>query len=905
MNKKFYLAALGATLAFAACTEEELVSVPTQVSLENREKIELEITANKSDIVSTRITSEAGEEAGVFTFKWEKDIDKLGAAMADGKALGTVNTDNNVYISYPFTANTSDVSSSFSGKSSIAQGLYFFHYPYHDHLGRTALDVSVPAQAYDATSETAAIDQAMKYMKMITPIVKLNQNGVNGVTYEAAQSYKLPLTFEKLYTIVRVDITAKNIEEGNAPAVEKVVLRAGVNADEPTPNFIKTAKLNLSELTIADNKKINGTNPVEYEFDEANFVARRKELHDAIYEGRIYTSDATEGDIELSVKGVTLSNEGTQSLYVLVPKGNWENVELAIMTSEGKYTKNIAALNIGETGTVDPGVDVSTSDAEKANAELYGKRDNIQPITAALDFNLDGTGNVILPEIFDVSSETEWDNNVTFLKNHAIAYINKQITFMLKKDITIKNLPVFKLVIDTDRDDDGNNITRKLTLKSDYTINAENVEQFNAPYVTLAMTSNKTLTLDATMTGFKAIENSGTLVVKAYQDKPITNNRNANMTIDASVEVGNITNAGTINISKDKVLTAKITNNKYGTVNLVAGSTKWNVSNGTMNNDGGTININAGTTVAGQAITNYSTINHAGILTANISNTGSKAKTINIKKGAVGNGSATINGGKIVVEDIADYAKVMGEPTKKYVISGSTVTAVVNNYTEYALANNDDSGLTNITLAAGNWAYVLTSVAEADKDKKLFTAPNKDKISGIEYKGGTLKLNDKAALEAAINFTGTTTVVCPADIEGVILASKIIGNITNSEALTISEGVTVNSKDGFGTTNANLNGNVTVKSGAAMFFNTATVEKGKELIIEGDIRKSNSNNKLVTNPAVFGVNGAFKNKGYIESKAGTGKDATPGQVSQPRNEASGTFKGNATAWEDLFDPDAE
>ena len=78
----------------------------------------------------------------------------------------------------------------------------------------------------------------------------------------------------------------------------------------------------------------------------------------------------------------------------------------------------------------------------------------------------------------------------------------------------------------------------------------------------------------------------------------------------------------------------------------------------------------------------------------------------------------------------------------------------------------------------------------------------------------------------------------------------------------------------------------------AMFFNTATVEKGKELNIEGDIRKSSSDATLVTNPAVFGVNGTFTNKGYIESKAGTGRNAKPGQVSQHRNEASGTFKGN-------------
>lgn len=899
MNKKFYLAALGATLAFAACTEEELVSVPTSVSLENREKIELEITANKSDIVSTRITSEAGEAAGVFTFKWEKDIDKLGVAMADGATLGTVNADSKVFISYPFTANTSDVSSTFSGKSSIARGLYFFHYPYHDHLGRTALDVNLPAQAYDATSETAAIDQAMKYMKMITPIVNLNQKGVEGVTYEGAQGYKLPLTFEKLYTIVRIDITAKNIEEGNTPKVEKVTLSAGAGVS--AANFIQTATLNLNSLTQAANKVTDQWNGI-YAFDEANFVAKRKELHNNVYNKNIYNTTAT-GDIVLNVKGVTLSNDSTQSLYVLVPKGNWTGVTMNILTSEGTYVKEIAALNIGATGTA------AGEGADAANAALYAKRDNIQPISAPLDFNLDGTGNVILPESFDVGSETDWNNAVTFLKNHAIAYINKEITFNLNQDIAINNLPVFKLTIN------GN---KKLTLKSDYTISAENLNQFTASGITLAMTSGKTLTLDATMSGFKAIENSGTLVVKADQTKPITNYGTMNIAADVTIantivngklnNQGNPEKTGTITVSQGKVLTAPI-NNVCGSINLVAGVaaagstpadlTTWTVGAGTTNQKNGTININAATTVTGQSVTNKGIINHTGILAADVNNS-SDNKTINIKKGAIGNGVATISGsGKIVVEDILDYATVMGDNAKKYILSGTNkVTAVVNTYEEYAKANSASSNLTYITLAAGDWAYVAT-VADADKAKKLFTAPIST-ISGIEYKGGTLKLGGATALNANIDFTGAAAVVaCPLNEAGQIISSAINGNITNSVALTISNGVKVNSKDGYGTTNANLSGDVTVKSGAAMFFNTATVAKNKNLIIEGDIRMSSSDATLVTNSAVFGVKSTFTNNGYIESKAGTGKNATSGKVSQPTNTASGTFKGNATAWDSL------
>lgn len=892
MNKKFYLAALGVSMAFAACTEEELVSMPS-VSLENREKIELEITANKSDIAQTRMTSEAGEGAGVFNFLWEKDIDKLGAAMADGTALGTVNNDDKVYVTYPFVANTSAVSSSFSGKSSIAQGLYFFHYPYTDHLGRTALDISVPEQEYDATSETTAMDQALKYMKMITPIVDLSTVR-KGVTYEEAQKFSLPLTFEKLYKIVRIDISATNIDKDIVPEVQKVTLHAGGEVD--ADNFPRVATLDLDAFE-SESASFND----DKEFDEETFLANREALHLKIYDKTIYTVAKNEdrGDIRLDVKGVTLSNEGTKSLYVLVPKGNWGAATLEILTSEGTYTKEIATLDLGKT--------VETGDNKE---DLYSKRDGIQPITANLDFNLDGSGNVVLPANFDIERNEDWTNAVEFVKGHALGYLNYPISFTLKNNVEIDALPTFALEIL-----DGGDYT--LTIAGNYTVNDRNHDYFKAENVDLKVKKGATLTLGHDYTSFASIVNEGTLLVNAGQTQSINNY--GTMTVGADVNLskavinGRLENEGegvtamegTITVAKGKELTATI-NNVNGTINLEAGVagdtpdyTVWNLNGGSENS--GTLNINAAAKVTGSyTVENKGKINHAGILEANVTN--NVDKVINIKKGAMGNGTVAISGdGKIVVEDIIDYANVMANDNQKYTISNNIVTAVVNTYAEYAKANAQASKLTYITLAEGDWAYVET-VADADKDKKLFNAPI-DGIQGLEYKGGTLTLGGSSnALNADFEFTGKdATIVCPVDQDNEINESTLNGSIKNSVALTVSNGVTVNSCDAQNAKEATLNGNLTVKSGAKMYFSKAIVAKNMSLTVEGQVNEADKE-EMISNAGEFGVDidsnkQNFKNYGIVESKDPTGKVSVPanavGKVSQPYNYSGATFKGNA------------
>ena len=873
MNKKFYLAALGVTMAFAACTEEELVNVPTAtISLEDRGKVELAITADKSDFGATRMTAEAGTKPGEFTFMWEKDADKLGAAMADGVEMGVVaSSSDKVFVTYPFAANSSGATASFSGKSSVAQGVYLFHYPYHDHLGRTPLSVSMPAQEYNAASETAAIDQALKYMKMVSPLVNLYNGNVAGVELEDAEAFQLPLTFENLYTIVKVKLTAKNIGENIVPEVKKVTFKA--------TGFHSAATLDLDAMGTAagfDAKK---------NFDATTFAAQSKVLHDAIYGGSIYATKE-QSDVVLDVKGMTLENGCEDSLYVLLPKGNWSNVTMEILTSEGTYEKEIATLKIGETGI--------GNDAQKA--ALYAKRDNIQPIAANLDFMLDGSGNVKLPGNFDIYKNQDWTDAVKFVTDHAVAYLNGSVQFTLHDNVEITSLPTFGMDIYTKDDADFT-----LTLAGNYNVNEQNKSRFNAPHVTLNIKSGATLNLGAGITGFADIVNNGTVVVNASQTLDITNYGTIEVAKDATmaaitngrVKVGDIlAAAGTITVNKGVELTAQISN-VNGTINLVAGTpgdtpdyTVWNVSVASANAADGVITINAAAQVAGEAITNAGTINHTGILAADIVNN----NALNINSGAIGNGTVAISGtGKITIADIVDYGKVMNDVNKMYDITCATVTAVVNNYEQYASANDEDSKLTNITLAQGDWTFA-TSVADADKAKKMFVDPVNN-ITGVEYKGGTLTLAEN--LVANVEFSGASTVVCVKDNNNALVAHSITGNIKNTAALTISEKVTVNSNSSSNTYSADIDENVTVAPGAAMYFNTVDVKADKNLYVKGQVTNATTGAEI-TAAAIFGVKTTFTNNGYVEACAGQGKTPGYGEVSQPTNTSTGTFKGNAT-----------
>lgn len=852
MRTKHFLTALCLPLAFAACTNDDFVNESN--TLEGREMIDVVLTATKPSYgADTKMSIDDKNQ-----FVWEKDVDMIGAALVDGATAGTVA--NDIYINYPFTADANGNVSTFSGKSSMTQGLYFFYYEYQDVLNRKALPMGKPEQVYDAANEKTALQQAAAYMRMVSPIVDLK----NGLKYTDAQTYNLNLEFANLYTIVQVDIESTNIPEGVTPKVTKIKLDGKATIGATASEFNLNAAIDMTEVEKAGEISLDAAGQIKADEQTAALA----ELEKKIASGEIYsdnqadgTTTAEQGAFDLNVKGdVVLSTAKATSLYILVPKGAYKQLDLTVETSEGSYSRVIT----------------SASDIELAN--------RIQPISAELNFAQDGSGNVILPQTFDIASAEDWTNAIKFMTDHAVGYLNKTASFTLTKDITIESLPIFNLNIDAAS-------TKTLTLKKDYTISEDNKGQFTFDKVNLAVANGATLTLKAQPTNIDTeLINYGTLNVSADLTNAIKNYGTLNITADATL-TGGLTNGqlaaapatpayvGAVNVAKGKALT--ISTAKLDNVNgkvAIAESATLHINNiASTNEANGTIEVKGILKATTQALENKGTIDNFGSLQAVITNTGGM---FIIEKGssAQGSSSAEITGGTVEVKDVAAFATAQADQNHQNIIynfnSSTKVTAKVTNAGEYKAA--DDAKVTDITLTSGEWTIADTAGADAGKQ---VAAPTN--AAGLTLEGVTLNVNTAAALDKAISTSGTTTSTVKAAAAKSITGGVVVGA---GSTLTVENNITVNAAESSNDEDATINGTLNVMPGAKMYFNNATVAEGAKLNVKGDTN-------AITEEGEFGVKSTFTNSGIVTSEAGENE---AGKVSQPTNTGTGTFKGNAS-----------
>lgn len=568
----------------------------------------------------------------------------------------------------------------------------------------------------------------------------------------------------------------------------------------------------------------------------ADKLAAAKTAVDALVkDASIY--DVTErGASELTVNGDLPVSESATSLYVLVPRGDYSAAGLTVqvVTSEGTYTRLIDASSV---------LDFSTSSAPLG-------------IKAELNFAQDGTGNVVLPETFSIASTTDWDNAVKFVSDHAVSYLNKSIEYNLTKDIEISSLPVFKVKVMGGK---------TLTLNSSgkiFSFMESNKDQFEGSNVSLAVAgANTTLSLGANVSGFTKIVNLGGTI---------------NLTQNFGTSIDN--KEGTLNIQGDVVMSAAISNSasskgKAATINIVKDKT-FTFTTITFNNySNGTI-VNNGTIVG--TIINFGTIDNYGVLKAAVTNSG---KVI-IEKDSKSDNVATITGGTTVVKDITSFVAL----TDKYKFgSGAVVTTEVSNAKQYADANNA-TGITDVTLSSGDWTI---SSAGAD-DSKTIGVPSTT-VKGLTLKGNLILKANLVGKNIAV--AGGSNVTISADAVYSISGANV--EVQSGASLTVNNNVKVNSLSAADNTYiATVKGNLTVKAGAKMYFAIANVDAGVKLLVEG-------NNPTVAGSGEFGVKAnAFTNSGTVQSAASTATAGKlPGWVSQPKNEESGTFIGNAHSFD--------
>ena len=856
MRTKHYLAALCLPMAFAACSNEDFVNEAP--FMEARGTVNVTLNAEKPTIwaADTRLSINQDNK-----FVWEKDLDMIGAAMADGTAFSTINADHKVSVNYPFTAQASAETSSFNAKSAIVKGHYLFYYGYTDVIDREYLDLSVPTQTYKVGDDKTAIQQAASQMKMIAPIVNLAE----GVNYQTAQTYNLNLSFVNLYTMVKVTVNSTGLDE-KTPKLEKITLNA-VSGNGVT-GFVKQAHANLA--VIAGSMKANVVTPIDGVLPEEDMTTAKAAVNtlignaknggsaqiSTIYDQTGIGSENKYGPATLIIDGdLALSAEPTV-LYLLAPKGTYDaGLTLTVETSEGTYTKNIA---------------------KPASGSLT-LGDNIQPISADLDFE-DG-GNVVLPDNFTIASADDWSKAVAFVQSHSSAYIGGNITFTLGADIEIAAFPAFPLTIA------GKHV---LTLTEDYTFDSKKASMYTGTNVTLGVKEGAALTLDAT-SAFAGVMNHGVLNVNAAQDKSIINYGTMNVGNDVELS-GGVTNGmvdveGTINVSAGKTLTISNTalTNTVGDINIAETATMTissvSTNAGTINNDGeiiceaaitntSMITNNGTISISGGSVVNEGTIDNYGTLPA-VTNTGG---TVIAQSGSTG---STVTAGTVEVKDAATFGSAGYTGA-----SNAVITVSVKSKAEYD-AIKANNVITNITLDGGSW--ILDGAGSGEWN---IVVPTGTAITGLTLKSANLAL--EVALEKNIVADGESSISATAPL-------VVTGKLTvNADAtLTVNKGVTFNELVSGNTQTADIQGNLIVNAGAAMYFNTAEVGAGENtsatLTVNGNISDGS------IDEGKFGVQttASFNNYGKIAALKG---DGTFGKVSGASSNSEGSFSGPSSAF---------
>ena len=853
MRTKLYLSALCLPLAFAACTNDEFENLANNTPIKG-ETVNVVLSAARPQLgADTKMTIDSENQ-----FVWEAQKDLLGAAL---QSTGTSNV-----TAFPFKADESARVSTFTGTSALPVGSYLFTYPYVDVLDQKVMPLNLPEQTYDPADTKTAIQQAVNYMKMISPMVSLA-----GVAYADVEEYNLNLQFANLYTLVRVNISAANIPAGVEPTVTKVTLNTTNGG-----GFVSKASADLTKIAEAGMLELGKDGKLNQE----ELTAAVAELEELIASGDIYGNAKKEGDGSvvdgtsivrgasvLKVEdGCKLSATAETSLYILAPKGEYTDLTLTVETSEGTYERKMSFTT-----------------------EPLALENQIQPISADLDF-AQQNGNVVLPASISVASTEDWNDAVNFVLAHATAYLNKTVEFNLTKDIAVDNLPNFNV-----------NITggKTLTLNKDYTITSNNVGNVSASMVTLGVGANATLTIDALVPGspdptfpFAGVKNEGTLVVNVDMPAAITNLGTMNLSKDVELK-GGVTNgqiavpatgtpkvAGTINIlDGETTISTKALSNLVGDVKIAKGAT---LTISFVSENKGTI-TNEGDLEGTGAITNKGVIDNFGTLACAITNTDGQ---VIAEKGGLSNNTSTITGGELLVMDVTDFAAIKAAEAYKVGGSDGIVSTEINNAKEYTTAIRV-TAINNVILNGGEWTVKDATGADNTKDIKVPTT-----IEGVNItlKAAALVVNNVTSWKANIT-AGSGVCSISTDEVSIIIPGSV--TVNEGATLNVTNAVSVNTgtTSGVGAYEATINGTLNVNAGAAMYFNEATVGQKGALNVAGS-----ANNNVAA--GIFGTNTSFVNSGVVSSLQHTVTDTSAtkeaGKVSQPTNTATGTFNGNAT-----------
>lgn len=773
MRTKQILAALALPMAFAACSQEELVSVENKdvVDLSNRpliENLDLVLGANGAD---TRLGIADGKEYGAA---WSEE-DKLGACIIDIPTYTTYPTPDEIAAKVngieDFYTIKDYISSNFmyllnggkwSTQARLVEGNYMFYAPHNDNfVVRTPIEFTLPTiQNVDPAkkSESGVMNSAVEdFYQSGAPVFV-------GYQFLAAEGQKLTPEV-KLYNVYAYPkVTLKNdYKEGQDAkdlVITKIVITKGTKFD------VKTAVDN-EELKA----NVNGK--------DAEWNA--KAIETAATAQIMQTASEQESEITVNFgEGLTIKAGTKESFYIVLPAAAYrgtEKLKLDVYTADNKkfaavFTMKEFAMNPGKRypseeynttsgtlketagtlatvslkGTLKEVTEKSTGISNNAELINYiagvAKRfeeirevtdefintNTMDAVTGATDytkynetlhFTLADEANIVIDdELIDALIEYLGD------KAENAEALNSKLKFLRTSASKIKLGSLTKL--DKFQISYDGKVTDK-TIGTDPVINYYALEQETSPIL-----DDITVEGDVTLTG-NFIGVSGRINV------PV----GATLTLPKELQAGNIVNSGGKVIYNGATVIGLYNHNSLDSKGEM--DINENVATGVMVRNDGVMNVKGGNVneivTVTPIISNYGTVNTAGIVSV-----------ANKNSDAVVNVTAT-NGNSSTVIAEGDGSKVYNSNLEDVDVSAISSPATIDVIA--TLTKVPGKAADKIPAKASINHIIFDTTSELTISEDAFDWLNTTELNTIEFKGNLVTPKDITAANLTIKFNNS------------------------------------------------------------------------------------------------------------------------------------------------------
>lgn len=526
----------------AGCSNEELVNVQPEVSLDDRASVDFVLSTNAGGYAMGDMDAATRTIWQNGYYYWDSTT-KLGACIVDGKTAGTAAYDG-IVTNHPFvpvqTLTTPVQEADFQTNTDVREGIYVF---YHQFDSKAVTDrklyceLPVNQVMEDASKPYAHLTEQNFF---ISPLIKIAGGIADGTTN------KLPVKFVSMFSGFAptfVNNSGKDIEISKVEVVSTTDFNVGgyVNTVTAAGQFdgaVVTSDYKTNdELAAAIKEKVKG-------------------LEDGtrdLYVNNGSDEPKTSKTVSIVLPNIKVANGASQEIRMLFPAGKYDNNTLTVKVYATDGTACEMALNS------------SSSDAITFNRSKFGtkemKMEKFEKVTG-----------------IDIYSIEDWRYAMTLNRP------NETITYNLKNNLEIESaedIPTFAVKVTG---------TNKLILKG------ENTYEFNdqSEIANLEVDEKATLNYKGGTITSLTNKKGATLNILKDADGTIINNGTMTIAKDATLDAANFTNEGAdavLNNNGTLLLSADWTNkatlNNTGVIAIAESKTLTNNTNCTINmNDG-------------------------------------------------------------------------------------------------------------------------------------------------------------------------------------------------------------------------------------------------------------------------------------------------------------------------------